>query len=298
MKKNKESRKINKYTVCSIIEPDYFSRFFQTALVLGFIFIGSLVKAAPGGVQYLNNFKKQKIERQKQREFHQYLNSQILFLESLGFQPWQWGQSTCENCLMIIVPMDLSMRNSEVLTFASTISKEKDELIALYHSNSQEYNLLAMIAMGILGRESEFFQSPRYQFKEAAPWLIQMAKYANHFINGKKVMPNSRGPTQIKIVPKLIAEFYGVTPENIHQPRNAALATMGFLIEALKELKQRAINRKLEFINPDTYADYLPYIYFGGTRMLINRKATPEKNIYIRDMKKYMSLVQIYERQK
>lgn len=277
--------------------PEHSQSSFLLSIVLGlFCMTFSLfANAAPGGVQYLNNLKNQKIAREQQAAFEQYLNAQISFIEGLGYQPWQWLESDCSKCKMMIVPLKLSMRNSDVLAYASTISKEKNKLTLLYHSDSQEYNLLATIAMGILGRESEFFQSPRYQFKEAAPWLIQMAKYANHFLNGKKVLPNSRGPTQIKIVPKIIADFYGVTSENIHEPRNAALATMGFLIEALKELKQRAENRNLEFITPETYADYLPYIYFGGTRMLVNRKATPEKNIYIRDMKKYMSWVQIYE---
>ncbi len=289
----------NSYAKMFIIQQNSALKFLQTVMYVAFIFgISVQVKAAPGGVQYLNNIKRQIKERKLQAIYEQKLEYKISFIESLGYQPWVWGQSDCSDCSIMILPLKYSMHTNEVMEFANTIAKEKRNLLQIYHSDSQEYNLLAVMAMGILGRESVFFQSPRYKIKESAPWLIQIAKYANYYIHDKKVLPNSRGPTQIKIVPALIEKFYGITPDNIHEPKNAALATMGFLIEALRELKQRAYNRHLEFISAETYVDYLPYIYFGGARQLIKRTATPEKNIYIRDMKKYISRVQIYEQQK
>jgi hypothetical protein len=97
------------------------------------------------------------------------------------------------------------------------------------------------------------------------------------------------------VVPEKIAKAYGIVPGNLKVPENAALATMGFLIEALQELKNRARKGQLEFITPDTYVDYLPYIYFGRAKALMNRTARPDQNSYVRDMKKYMGWVDLYE---
>jgi hypothetical protein len=70
---------------------------------------------------------------------------------------------------------------------------------------------------------------------------------------------------------------------------------MGYLIEALGELKQRARNNNLKMITDDTYVDYLPYLYFVGAKKLVNRTATPDKNIYVKNMKKFMKKVSVSE---
>jgi hypothetical protein len=64
----------------------------------------------------------------------------------------------------------------------------------------------------------------------------------------------------------------------------------------LKEWKSRA-GKRLDFIDEDAYTDYLPYIYFGQTKKLIAGQAQPAHNSYIRGMKKYMTWVQLFERE-
>jgi hypothetical protein len=218
--------------------------------------------------------------------------------EANGFEKWEWLKSTCADCELSIVPLRAEVETPKVEAFLQALGDHKAELLQIYKIHGAEYNLLAHMAVGILGRESKFFKSPRYYLKEAAPWAVQLIKVVRIYIEGVDRDPslNSRGPTQIKIVPAAIAQRYGVTEDNLYIPKNAALATMGFLIEALAELKRRVEVNHLAFVNPATYVDYLPYIYFGSTKSLVSGSADPEHNLYIRDMKEYMGWVELYER--
>lgn len=206
-------------------------------------------------------------------------------------------QSNCQTCSIRFSTDREELRSPKVEDFLRAIESNKDDLIEIYGSDPQEYNLLALMAVGIIGKESEFFNSPRYMVKETIPGAVTILKTVRAYLSPEndRVTPNSRGPTQIKTVPKLIAYHYGITPDDLKRPRAAAVATMGFLIEALQELKVRAKNNNWEFVTKATYADYLPYIYFGSVGKLKNRTATPDKNLYVQAMRKYMAWVKIYE---
>lgn len=52
-------------------------------------------------------------------------------------------------------------------TFVDTLSREKSNLMRLYKISNQDYNRLAAIAFGILGKETKFGKSVWYHFKEA-----------------------------------------------------------------------------------------------------------------------------------
>ncbi len=217
--------------------------------------------------------------------------------QAFEFVPWVFGTSTCQDCAIEIEILQDEIKTEKVEAFIETLESEKFVLIDLYESDPQEYNLLAHMAVGILGRESEFFTSARYHVKESSQWLVTAIKTINNYLNGSEngVSRNSRGPTQIKLVPGRIQDHYGYNEEDLADPRAAAVSTMGILIEGLRELKQRAKNNQWDFITPSTYDDYLPYIYFGGTRRIKDGSATPDKNIYVKEMKNYMSWVRIWE---
>lgn len=219
---------------------------------------------------------------------------QSLFLN--GYKSWAWLESDCRDCNIVFLSERPELHTPKVQAFIRALENSKAEIVAMYQADPQEYNLLAQMAIGILGRESKFFESRRYRLKEDYPTLVSVVKAVQAYLNGRSPSASSRGPTQIKIVPELIENRYGVTPDNLWVPENAARATMGFLIEALAELKQRARNNRWEFVTPETYADYLPYIYFGAVGQLRNRTATPETNLYIREMKGYMGWLEMYER--
>lgn len=213
-----------------------------------------------------------------------------------GFEAWTQGSSNCRKCDIQIIPKNDVLLTDDVHEFLQTLVESKSELQGVYGIHGQEYNLLALMAVGILGRESRFFESTRYKVKEAAPELITVLKKANSVVKNKQLTLSSRGPTQIKIVPFHIQELYGFKSEDLGTPRYAALATMGYLIEAYQELKLDVRRKNLTYITSDKIADYLPYIYFGAKKALYKGTATPERNIYIQDMKKYMSWVQLYEK--
>ncbi|MEN0060286.1 MAG: hypothetical protein AAGB31_15715 [Bdellovibrio sp.] len=217
-------------------------------------------------------------------------------LAQQGYTPWQWQLSSCQNCELFILPLRAEVRTEKVMAFVQALAAHKTEIRNLYTVSSAEYNFLAHMSMGILGRESLFFESKRYYLKETFPDLIRAAKVIRSYFYDVPLSDNSRGPTQIKKVPERIARHYQVTPENLYIPQNAAVATMGFLIESLQELKNRIVSNRLDFITPGNYIDYLPYLYFGSTRALLNGTATPESNIYVKNMKNYMSWFELYER--
>jgi hypothetical protein len=214
-----------------------------------------------------------------------------------ALQPWIWLQSDCQSCPLFISIENEELNTTKVREFIRALESSKFELVSLYQSDPQEYNLLAHMAVGILGRESKFFRSWRYQAKENLQWAVSLVKTVRVYLSEEEdfVEVNSRGPTQIKIIPAKIAEVYNITPDQLKNPTAAARATMGYLIEALKELKKRAQNNNWEFVNEQTYSDYLPYIYFGASRKLRDRSATPDKNLYIKAMREYMSWVKLYE---
>jgi len=247
---------------------------------------------------------------------NQLLNSMTLLILALGFfagslsfaqqspsfpptdyKEWHWLESQCHNCPIMIIANRDFLHTVQVQEFINTIADKKSELLRLYDIDGQEYNLLAHMAIGILGRESTFFTGRRYKLKETFPGLVRVLKTARWLMKGAEgeVPDSSRGPTQIKVIPKTIAETYNITTEELGNPEYAALATMGFLIESLQELKRRAVVNKLNEIKPTTYVDYLPYIYMGSTRRLIKRNPSPDQLNYIREMKSWMDLVVIFE---
>jgi hypothetical protein len=241
--------------------------------------------------------------------------------------PWSWKKSDCRTCGIsfklvgnINAREDMDMKEKSIrflmsttpagktaldaydldakartYVFLNALSTEKETILKLYNSDSQEYNLLASMAVGILGQESRFFGHWRYFIKRNSQLAIKEMKEIKAWIKDSEAVANSKGPTQIKNVPDRIAQHYNITEKNLWNPKSAAVSTMGYLIEALAELKQRAKNNHLEMITNDTYVDYLPYIYFGGTKKLVNRTATPDKNIYVKNMKRFMKKVAVSE---
>ncbi|MNK06316.1 hypothetical protein D3C87_242110 [compost metagenome] len=226
------------------------------------------------------------------------LRQEHQMLADYGYTRWEWLKTDCHDCDMVMLAVHPDLRNEKVRDFITALAAHKYELQYIYKIDGEEYNLLAHMAVGILGRESEFFTSSRYKIKEAAPLAVSLLKVLRIYMSDSdaKVSANSRGPTQIKVIPQSISDRYNIEPEDLGKPENAAVATMGFLIEALGELKNRIRVNKLDHINKTNYVDYLPYIYFGSTRALVNKTATPEKNLYVQNMKKYMTWVEVYQK--
>ncbi|MBT7668381.1 MAG: hypothetical protein HN623_02285 [Bdellovibrionales bacterium] len=187
-------------------------------------------------------------------------------------------------------------------SYITTLDQEKVRLMELYHLDNDEYNQAVKMAYGILGNESEFGQGIKYDLKEGAPKMVSIAKWVTALIR-KRELPNysplstarnSRGLTQIKKVPKLISEKYGIKKSDLWRPKQAAIATLGFLAQSYHEVK--ALERRYpDLINRHNRFDFVAYIYQGKMSQITSGTATPESNLYLQSVKKYASEIAIIE---
>ncbi|WP_127716155.1 hypothetical protein [Halobacteriovorax sp. HLS] len=203
--------------------------------------------------------------------------------------PYNFSKKDGEVRKLKSVITNKKLQTKTSLKFMETIDKEKSTLISMYGLTNHEYNELSKLAFGILGNESKFGDSNKYWLKEAAPYLVSVLKG-----NGLDTSRNSRGPTQIKTVPKKIKSKFGVTKSSLEKPRDAALATMGFLANALDELKAK--EKFHPGINAENRFEYIHYIYMGKSKEITKATATPHKNIYYNQIKDFNKSLEIYER--
>lgn len=227
----------------------------------------------------------------------------IISQNTLAISEWTWrNRGQCWNCRIIIEIKDRAIDTENVQKFITALMANKQSILSLYpnYNNKQDlsdkYNLLAQMAIGILGNESKFFESYKYKIKESMPFAISAMKEVQKMINEDyKVTPNSRGPTQIKFIPTKYVEYFKLNASNLNQPENAAIATMGVLFEKLHQLEFYAEKFNLKEVNVETIVDYLPYFYYGNGKAVINRTAEPHRNEYVIQLKKNMSMVHLFE---
>ena len=175
--------------------------------------------------------------------------------------------------------------NGNVLSYVNSISTNKQALQKRFNLSSDEYNRLAELAVGIAQQESKYGTSDRYKLKGTMPdWLINLAK-------GGGNNARSRGLTQIKIngdnqQMRNIYSQLGVNEKSIERPEMSAIATMARLAYMYNsEVKGRQF-KGAGNSDIDAY-DALLYKYMGRNAELKNRTATPTKNNYINNVKKY-----------
>lgn len=194
---------------------------------------------------------------------------------------------------------DKSIDTPKVREYIETLVQQKEYILKAYpfekwQVTETDYDILAHMAVGILGRESQFFTSKKYLLKENAQWAVNLAKAGRSLISDKSYSPdNSRGGTQIKNISDNIKRAYGVTEDDLNIPKVTAVATMGFLIESLYYLQNKASNRGYEPFRHIDYVNYLPYIYFGRAKAVFDGTATPDTNLYIKGMKLDMHRVNV-----
>ncbi len=193
----------------------------------------------------------------------------------------------------------------EAREFVKALEDEKSKLMSIYHLSNDEYNDLAMLAFGILGNESQFGKSKRLSVKENAQFaVITMRLLKTRSID--EALNTSRGLTQIKFLPEgpFKKHYPEITKENLINPRNSALATMGYLAEAAKQMRQIALQNKSDpsklRITKENMMDFMGYIYQGGRGALTSsdysKQATPEFNGYYRGLQRNMSFVEISQK--
>jgi len=188
-------------------------------------------------------------------------------------------------------------------SFAEQIENSKEKLMKDFNLTSSAYNDIARLAMGIAQQETKFGTSTRKIAKDIiGNEGITFLKKAISAVKGDSVdrePANSRGYTQIKMLGdsaelQKLYKKYGLTPDNIDKDvNNSALATMVRLAYIYNtEVKGR------NFTAADGSAiapmDALLYKWSGHGKRLFDNTATPDKNLYVKNVNNYIKLFDYY----
>jgi hypothetical protein len=194
-------------------------------------------------------------------------------------------------------PIDMSYHASDYSTdlsddftksYVETLQNEKENLMRLLSLENDEYNMLAQFSFGVLAVETNYGKNIKYRIKNKIPYVISIFKG-----NGLDTSSNSRGPTQIKIIPESVEIAYKLTKRNLSKPENAAVATLAFGAQTLTELRNYA--QDFETLTEENLLDYLYYIYNGRRNELKNGTATPQRNLAIQKIHDAIEHLQIDE---
>jgi len=255
-------------------------------------------------------------------------NGELAFTTFTRGLPYSRYNFTPKNIIPLPITSVITIKEfdtKDARLFLKTLDSEKANLMKMYRLDNDEYNQLTRLAFAIMGQESKFGTHWRYHLKESVPVGVAYIKRLKTLLKNSytdlqneglgtalkeyirerfdlekdlltgniNTTSNSRGPTQIKKVPLPIAQKYGVTKESLSKPEHAALATLGFLAEALEELKAK------EKFHPDISGrnriHYLHYIYMGKSYEIVKGTATPDKNIYYQNLQQYLKGLEIYQ---
>ena len=103
--------------------------------------------------------------------------------------------------------------------FISSIETNKKLIMQQKNLTNDEYDELAKIALGILGVESRFCLSDRYEFKETTGVQTAISLYKTYVSNDGNEGGNSRGCTQIKQVERFLPPGVNLTGDDLVNPR-------------------------------------------------------------------------------
>lgn len=217
----------------------------------------------------------------------------VFFTEaySQNFRPLtsNWGAEKYR--ALKILPLSQGLTTKQVLEFKTALETQKPKLMQAYKLRNSTYNRLAAMALGIFGNESEFGTSFRLKLKENFQNLVVIGKV----LQGQDDLTTSRGVTQIKNLPPRIQQIYPqVQLDSLMVPFNAAVATIGYLVQTFTMLLDR---EDLAYINASNVFDYMPYVYSGQMGKLLNHTATVVDNSYIVHMKQNIRKFYFMEQQ-
>lgn len=166
--------------------------------------------------------------------------------------------------------------------FITSIMNNKSQLQKEFKLDSFTYDKLAKLAVGIAEQETKFNTSYRKQIKDFIPDVV---------LNTIRSGARSRGATQIKIKGdnhgmQDLYKKYNITENNVDDLKTSALATMlrlGYMYNT--EVRGKSFTNA----NNENISEYdaLLYKWVGRNEELRNKTATPNKNIYINNVKKY-----------
>lgn len=178
-----------------------------------------------------------------------------------------------------------------VKDYTDALINSKEKLQNEFGLDSDTYNRLASLALGLARHESDFGTGYKY-----------VAKKNQDLVNYEKnkkgnTSYNSYGYTQIKYrADKALADEYkkhGISEETLDSAKNSAVATMIRLAHIYNtEVKAREF--KGEGGQHLSLEDVMLYKWNGRNKQLKEQTATPDKNVYIRTIKNYANDFALY----
>lgn len=171
-----------------------------------------------------------------------------------------------------------------VVRYSAALMQGKKKLQKMFNLDSYTYDKLAQLAMGIAQQETKFNTSTRKMVKDITPDFIL------NVVRGDS--NRSRGATQIKLngdnnEMRAIYKKLNINEDNIEDIFNSGIATMARLAYMYNsEVKGRHFKGPEN--SPISPYDALLYKWMGHNEQLRNKTATPNDNIYIRNVKKYI----------
>lgn len=228
--------------------------------------------------------------------------------------------------IKMILTNNNRLKNKIVEQFVTSLEDSKPELMQKLKISNEDYNQLAELSYAILGVESGFGEEYRYRIKEGdlfenfgrklanspiAPVSFLTRGISKLLINksqamGQKVVNiakkfdsdsspiNSRGLTQIKNIQQYTKEHYPkINDDNLDDPDHAAKATIIVLHHMRQQLKR--IQKEHHGINPNNEQQFLYYIFNGSPSQIKGGAGGNEISIRLREIKKYLDEVQVYQ---
>ena len=180
--------------------------------------------------------------------------------------------------------------------FIDTLINKKQELMKRFNLDSDTYNHIAELSLGIANQESKMGTgtslNPKhnYKLKTAIPWLVDIMKS----FSGGAV---SRGYGQVKLKGdnKKLRDIYnnlGINENNIYSAENGALSILARLAYMYNtEVKGRKFKGANGNIDPYTA---LIYKYNGRSSALKKGDVNPDNNSYIKNVRKYAAKYNMY----
>ena len=174
--------------------------------------------------------------------------------------------------------------------YIDTLQNSKEFIQKRFNLDSYTYDKLAQLAVGIAQQETKFGTSRRKKLKDSTPdWVLNLLRGNSN---------RSRGLTQIKLkgdnqeMQKIYKEL-NITEDNLNDPKKSSLATIARLAHMYNsEVKGRIFknnsNQKIDHL------EALLYKWMGRNVELKNKTATPNKNLYIRNVKRYINDFDFY----
>lgn len=198
-----------------------------------------------------------------------------------------------------VMPIEIAVNSDlseEGKNMAQALCDYKQKLCKDLKLDNDTYNELALLALGIAGQETNY-GDPLAGSSKGTPYFLKeeltgLFNFLKEDIMGNNSY-NSRGLTQMKIAGytdetvKAMFKKYDITPDNVKNGEKSALATMIVLNSMLKNELPSLRTKMAE--NGVSTQDALLYCWNNKKNEIRNGTATPEKNIYIKNVRNFMN---------